>query len=47
MRAHATAGNTAEALLAYEQCRVLIAKELGVPPCRETKEIHATIIHAL
>ena len=47
MRAHAAAGNTAEALRVYERCRELIADELGVPPSRETKRVHAEIIAEL
>ena len=47
MRAHAAAGNTAEALRIYERCRTLIADELGVPPSPATKQVQADIIAAL
>lgn len=39
MRAQAEAGNRAEALRAYAECRDLLAKELGVPPSPETEAI--------
>ena len=39
MRAHAGAGNRAEALRAYAECRALIAKELGVAPSAKTQAI--------
>lgn len=39
MRAHAGAGNRAEALRAYAECRDLLAKELGVAPSPETEAI--------
>ena len=44
MRAHAASGNSAEALLAYERCRKLLAEELGVDPSRATKAIHEEIL---
>jgi SARP family transcriptional regulator, regulator of embCAB operon len=47
MRAHAAAGNTAEALRAYERCRNLIAEELGVPPSPETQAVHSELIATL
>lgn len=47
MRAHAAAGNTAEALRAYEQCRTLIAEELGVAPSPETRAVHARLLQSL
>jgi SARP family transcriptional regulator, regulator of embCAB operon len=47
MRAHAAAGNTAEALRVYEQCRALIAEELGVSPSPQTKAVHAEVIASL
>lgn len=43
MRAQAGSGNRAEALRAYEQCRRLLADELGVAPSPETEAIE----HAL
>ena len=39
LRALAGAGNRAEALRAYAECRALLAKELGVPPSPETEAI--------
>ena len=47
MRAHDAAGNSAEALRAYEACRLLIADELGVPPSPETRAVHAGILGRL
>ena len=44
MRAHAAVGNTAEALLAYEACRRLIAEELGVDPSPQTKATHDAVL---
>lgn len=44
MRAHAAMGNTAEALLAYEACRRLIADELGVDPAPQTKAEHEAVL---
>lgn len=47
MRAQAAAGNTAEALRSYEECRLFIAEHLGVPPSRETRAVHAEILERL
>jgi SARP family transcriptional regulator, regulator of embCAB operon len=47
MRAHAAAGNTAEALRVYERCRTLIAEELGVPPSPETRALHGDLLRSL
>lgn len=47
MRAHAAAGNTAEALRAYERCRTLIAEELGVNPSPQTKAVHTELLQSL
>ncbi|HEX5438833.1 MAG TPA: bacterial transcriptional activator domain-containing protein [Gemmatimonadaceae bacterium] len=47
MRAHAAAGNAAEALRVYERCRTLISEELGVDPSRETKAVHERVLHTL
>lgn len=47
MRAHAAAGNAAEALRAYERCRKLIADELGVAPSPQTKEVHGEVLRSL
>ena len=46
MRAHAAAGNGAEALRVYERCRSLIADELGVAPSPATKALKNEIIAA-
>lgn len=39
MRAHAAAGNRAEALRAFEQLRCLLAEELGVSPSPESQAV--------
>lgn len=44
MRAHAEAGNPAEALSAYDRTRRLIADELGVDPSLETEALFADIL---
>jgi len=44
MRAQAAMGNTAEALLAYEACRRLIADELGVDPSPQTKAVYEAVL---
>jgi DNA-binding SARP family transcriptional activator len=43
MRAQAGAGNRAEALRAYAECRDLLVKELGVPPSPETEAVAKAI----
>jgi len=43
MRGLAEAGNRAEALRAYAECRALMAKELGVAPSPETEEIASAL----
>src|SRR5438477_12732180 len=40
MEAHVVAGNRAEALRVYEQCRQLLAEELGAYPSPETDPIY-------
>lgn len=45
MRAHAVAGNRAEALRTYEDCRMLLADELGVSPSPETEAIYLELLH--
>jgi DNA-binding SARP family transcriptional activator len=45
--AHAAAGNTAEALLAYERCRRSIAEELGVDPSPATKLVYEGILRSV
>jgi DNA-binding SARP family transcriptional activator len=47
MRAHAAAGNTAEALQAYERCRNLIASELGVDPSPATRALHMSLLKSV
>ena len=47
MRAHAAAGNTAEALKAYEQCRRIVGSELGVDPSPATRAIYEGILASL
>jgi SARP family transcriptional regulator, regulator of embCAB operon len=47
MRAHAAAGNAAEALRVYEACRFLIAEELGVSPSPETQAAHREVLASL
>jgi len=44
MRAHVAAGNTAEALRAFERCRATIAEELGVDPAPETQALYLEIL---
>jgi SARP family transcriptional regulator, regulator of embCAB operon len=44
MRAHAAAGNRAEALRAYEQCRCLLSEELGVSPSQQTEVVYLEIL---
>jgi DNA-binding SARP family transcriptional activator len=46
MRAHAGAGNRAEALRAYERCARLLADELGVDPTPETEAIYLEILRS-
>jgi SARP family transcriptional regulator, regulator of embCAB operon len=46
MTAHFTTGNRAEALRAYERCRVLLAEELGVGPSPATEEVYLKILRA-
>jgi len=44
MRAHAAAGNRAEALRVYERCRELIMAELGVAPSAQTQAVHRDVL---
>jgi DNA-binding SARP family transcriptional activator len=37
-------GNTAEALMAYEACRRLIAEELGVDPSPQTMAAYEAVL---
>ena len=47
MRGNAAAGNSAEALRVYEQCRSFIADELGVAPSQETKRVYSEVLQGL
>ena len=44
MEAHVAAGNRAEALRVYEQCRTLLADELGAYPSPETESIYRELL---
>jgi len=44
MRAHAAAGDRADALRAYEQCRRLLLAELGVGPSPETEAVYHALL---
>jgi DNA-binding SARP family transcriptional activator len=44
MRARAAAGDRADALRVYEQCRRLLQEELGVGPSPETEAVHRTLL---
>jgi ABC-type transport system substrate-binding protein/DNA-binding SARP family transcriptional activator len=46
MEAHVVAGNRAEALCVYEQCRQLLAEELGAYPSPETESIYRALLEA-
>ena len=46
MEAHVAAGNRAEALRVYEQCRTLLAEELGTYPSPETESIYRALLEA-
>ena len=46
MRAHAAAGNPAEALRAYERCRSTIAEELGAGPSDATEDLYLQILRS-
>jgi YVTN family beta-propeller protein len=46
MEAHVAAGNRAEALRVYEQCRQLLAEELGAYPSPETDSIYRGLLVA-
>jgi YVTN family beta-propeller protein len=46
MEAHVLAGNDAEALRVYEQCRHLLAEELGAYPSPETDSIYRALLAA-
>jgi SARP family transcriptional regulator, regulator of embCAB operon len=44
MQAHAAAGNRAEALRVYQQCRQLLSDELGVDPSTETEALYLKLL---
>jgi DNA-binding SARP family transcriptional activator len=46
MRAHAVAGNRAEALRVYARCRKLFRAELGVEPSEQTAAVFLDIPRA-
>jgi YVTN family beta-propeller protein len=46
MEAHVAAGNRGEALRVYEQCRQLLAEELGAYPSPETDSIYRALLEA-
>ncbi|MDT4919901.1 MAG: family transcriptional regulator, regulator of embCAB operon [Pseudonocardiales bacterium] len=46
MRAHASAGNRADALRAYERYRALLANELGVDPDPQTEAVYLDILRS-
>jgi len=46
MEAHVASGNRAEALRVYEQCRRLLADELGTYPSPETESIYRQLLEA-
>ena len=46
MEAHVAAGNRGEALRVYEQCRHLLADELGAYPSPETESIYRALLEA-
>jgi YVTN family beta-propeller protein len=46
MEAHVAAGNRAEALRVYEQCRQLLSEELGTYPSPETDSIYRALLAA-
>src|SRR5207342_2053998 len=46
MEAHVVAGNRAEALRVYEQCRQLLAEQLGAYPSPETESIYRQLLAA-
>jgi DNA-binding SARP family transcriptional activator len=44
MRAHAAAGSRGEALRSYEQCRRMLADELGVGPSAQTQDLYMELL---
>jgi DNA-binding SARP family transcriptional activator len=46
MRAHASAGNRAEALRVYAQCRKTFRDELGAEPSPQTARVFLSILQS-
>ncbi|HSW84670.1 MAG TPA: BTAD domain-containing putative transcriptional regulator [Usitatibacter sp.] len=46
MRAHMAAGNRAEALWVYENCRKIISDELGVAPSGQTNAVYLKVLRS-
>ena len=46
MRVHHAAGNRAEALRAYEQCRKLLTEELGTDPSPQTEALYLELMRS-
>jgi DNA-binding SARP family transcriptional activator len=44
MRTLAATGNLAEAILAYDQLRILLREELGIPPAPELQALHTELL---
>ena len=44
MRLHMSQGNRAEALRAYEQCRDILAHDLGVSPSSQTQAVYREVL---
>ena len=44
MRLHMSQGNRAEALRAYEQCRAVLADDLGVTPSSQTEAVYREVL---
>jgi DNA-binding SARP family transcriptional activator len=44
MRLHMSEGNRAEALRAYEQCRAVLAHDLGVAPSSQTEAVYREVL---
>ena len=44
MRLHMSQGNRAEALRAYEQCRAILAHDLGVSPSSQTAAVYREVL---
>ena len=43
MRVHVALGNRADALRVYEDCRALLARELGAEPSPETQAVYKEV----